>query len=128
MKHWILVSFMFSSGAAYGTGGVECAGKDANGSPVTLRWGVGHVEGSSRISPYTLKSGTEELPVSDLKEVGYWFSDGKIYVRLADSQVMQTSLLLMVEETKDGTFLGTLTVTKPVTAVPLKVKVRCGEA
>lgn len=132
---------------SFASGGVHCQKADDKLPPIGLSWGVGHVIGSGRISPYSLTLSGREILINDptdashvrqkqnksaetipLIEVGYWNDEDMIQVRLADEQLLKNKLLLSVIKSKisDG-YQGFLTVTDLSGVTIEKVFVRCSK-
>lgn len=127
---WAFVAVMtlFFSTTAAASGGVHCKKISQSLPPVSFSWGVGHVEGGGRISPYRLTLSGRDVLISDgrdaapveqgtiaervtLHEVGYWNGPDRISVWLADEQVSRPALLLQaVKAAKGDDYEGTLTI------------------
>ncbi len=138
------VIFVLCPQTLLASGVVHCQKAENTLPPMVLSWGIGRVEGQGRISPYRLTLSGRELLINDqsdlahlrtkiksatnyeLNEVGYWNDADMIQVRLADTQLMRTNLLLSVIKSKDQEgYQGFLSITDLSGLTLEKVFVRC---
>ena len=140
----VILSALVSS-TSFASGSVQCQKDDDKLPAINLSWGVGHVIGSGRISPYHLTLSGREIFISDtndpkhirynqkktaetaeLTEVGYWNDENMIQVRLADDQLLKDKLLLSVIKSKSNPgYQGFLTITDLSGLNTEKIFVRC---